>query len=54
MLLVAAPQRSGCAHHLYVGLVQLLQRFRSCKYCITEVNFFLTCVIKGMLCLDTE
>ena len=37
---VAAPQRSEYARHLYVGLVQLLQRFRSCKYCITEVNYF--------------
>ena len=37
---VAAPQRYGYARHLYVGLIQLLQQFRSCKYCITEVNYF--------------
>ncbi len=52
---VAAPQRYGYARHLYyfsnfvwicaspqryVGLIQLLQQFRSCKYCMTEVNFF--------------
>jgi len=40
MLPVAAPQRSGCARHLPYGLVQLLQRFYSCKYEIADVNLF--------------
>ena len=49
MLPVVAPQRSGCARHLPYGLVQLLQRFYSCKYEITDVNFIFCnmCVVSN-------
>jgi hypothetical protein len=49
MLPEGDPQWSGYARHLSEGLVQLLQRFYSCKYEITDVNFIFCnmCVVSN-------